>query len=54
MTPLTTSRKEVRNMSKGRRAGSRGRARSAVPGRFVKLSYAKRNPRTTVVHKKKS
>lgn len=41
-------------MTKGRSAGSRGHARSAVSGRFVKLSYAKRNPRTTVVHKKKS
>lgn len=29
-------------------------ARSAVSGRFVSLSYAKRNPRTTIVHKKKS
>lgn len=29
-------------------------ARSAVSGRFVSLSYAKRHPRTTVVQKKKS
>ena len=26
-----------------------GKARSAVSGRYVKKSYAKRNPRTTVV-----
>ena len=50
MTPRTTSRKEVTDIP----AASRGHARSAVSGRFVKLSYAKRNPRTTVVHKKKS
>lgn len=54
MTPRTTSRKEVTDMPKGRPAASRDHARSAVSGRFVKLSYAKRNPRTTVVHKKKS
>lgn len=41
-------------MTKGKSTASRGQARSAVSGRFVKLSYAKRNPRTTVVHKKKS
>lgn len=41
-------------MTRARKAASGGRARSAVSGRFVKLSYAKRNPRTTVVHKKKS
>lgn len=54
MTPRITVRKEVMNMTKGRGAASRGQARSAVSGRFVKLSFAKRNPRTTVVHKKKS
>lgn len=54
MAPRMISRKEVMNMTRGRRVASRGQARSAVSGRFVKLSYAKRNPRTTVVHKKKS
>lgn len=30
---------------------SKGRARSAITGRFVKKSTAARNPRTTVVEK---
>lgn len=30
-------------------SGVRENARSAVTGRFVKKSYAKKNPRTTVV-----
>jgi hypothetical protein len=29
-------------------------ARSAVSGRFVSVRYAKQNPRTTIVQKKKS
>lgn len=41
-------------MTRGRKAPAGARARSAVSGRFVKLSYAKRNPRTTIVHKKMS
>ena len=36
------------------RKSSGSAARSAVSGRFVSLRYAKRNPRTTIVHKKKS
>lgn len=32
---------------------SKGHARSAITGRFVKKSTAARNPRTTVVHKPK-
>ena len=35
-------------------AKSSSTARSAVSGRFVSLRYAKQNPRTTIVHKKKS
>ena len=30
---------------------SRGRARSAITGRYVKMTTAVRNPRTTVVEK---
>jgi hypothetical protein len=30
-----------------------GRARSAVTGKFVKKSYAKRHPRTTVIERKR-
>lgn len=30
---------------------SSGKARSAVTGKYVKLSYAKTHPRTTVVEK---
>lgn len=41
-------------MTKDKSAASRGHARSAVSGRFMELSFAKRNPRTTVVHKEKS
>ena len=37
-----------------RRKSNSGTARSAVSGRFVSLRYAKRHPRTTIVHKKKS
>lgn len=34
--------------------GSSGsKARSAISGRYVKKSYAKRNPKTTVVEKTK-
>lgn len=42
-----TSRREVMYMA------SKGRARSAITGRFVKKSTAARNPRTTVVEKPK-
>lgn len=34
-------------------AKSKGTARSAISGRFVKLSTAAKNPKTTVVHKPK-
>ena len=40
-------------MAKGRNASRRGHARSAISGRFVTLRYAKRNPRTTVIHRKR-
>ena len=33
----------------GRKAGGRRAARSAVTGKFVRKSYAKQHPRTTVV-----
>ena len=32
-----------------KKPSSSGKARSAVTGQYVKKSYAKRNPRTTVV-----
>ena len=35
------------------RLAKKGHARSAITGRFVKMSTAARNPRTTVVHKPK-
>ena len=38
-------------MAKGKNA-SQGRARSAITGRFVKHSTAKRHPKTTVIEKK--
>jgi hypothetical protein len=31
---------------------SSGKARSAITGRYVKLSTAKKNPKTTVIEKK--
>lgn len=40
---------QVRSMAKG----SRGRSRSAITGRFVKASTAKRHPKTTVTEKGK-
>lgn len=43
-------------MAKGRGSKSNsggGRARSAITGRYVKMSTAKRNPKTTVVEKSK-
>jgi hypothetical protein len=42
---------EVRRVAK-RKGSSSGNARSAITGRYVKKSTAKRNPRTTVVEKK--
>lgn len=35
------------------KAKSSGHARSAITGRYVTRAQAKRNPRTTVVHKAK-
>jgi hypothetical protein len=34
------------------KSSSKGRARSAISGRYVKKSTAKKNPRTTVIEKK--
>jgi hypothetical protein len=31
-----------------------GKARSAITGRYVKKSYAKKHPKTTIVHRKKA
>lgn len=39
-------------MAKG--SSSKGTARSAVTGKYVKHSYAKSHPRTTVIEKKGS
>lgn len=41
-------------MAKSSKSSTSGTARSAVSGRFVSSRYAKQNPRTTIVHKKKS
>lgn len=40
--------KEVNDMPKGRSLGTRKVSRSAISGRFVKGSTAKRSPKTTV------
>lgn len=40
-------------MAKSGKSASGGHARSAISGRFVTAGYAKRNPKTTVVHKPK-
>jgi hypothetical protein len=45
------SRSPVKARRTSDMAGS-GRARSAVTGRFVKKSYAKKHPKTTVVERK--
>lgn len=39
-------------MAKGRGGSSKGRARSAITGRYVPMSYARRHPNTTVVEKR--
>lgn len=41
-------------MARGRSSGGRKVSRSAISGRFVKSSTAKRNPKTTVTETVKS
>jgi len=46
-------REEVRKLA-GKKSSGGGKARSAISGRYVRKSTAKKNPRTTVVeHDKK-
>jgi hypothetical protein len=46
----TSEWKEVNSMARSGKHSS-GRGRSATTGKFVKLSYAKSHPKTTVVEK---
>lgn len=43
----------AKGKSSGKGGSSAGSARSAITGRYVKMSTAKRNPKTTVVETKK-
>ena len=53
LTLTSETREEVRTVARRRgKSSSGGKARSAITGRYVKKSTAKKNPKTTVIEKK--